>query len=407
LSRLVLTDMFLSLTVGAALFAFWKFRESDSRVWSLLFWLSLGLSFLTKGPVGLAVVGLTLLLYKAFRGTAPWLLLLRPEGPLLAALVACPWYILESVRFEGLFSYLFHFQTIDRVATEVHGRGGPIWFYLPVILAGFFPWSPALWVAFRDAFKRREELDLFLGAWILGPLLLFSLSGSKLPTYLLPLYPAFAMLVARALDNPRSTQSVAVSCATGLSVFTVALIAFLSFGLPPEIAPNLNILRGVSFASGIGSVLSLYLCRVSRSTEALAAIGLSFAAVLILLGGGIGRSDAAYSARQVAAVIRERESECIVVEFKDHLHGLPYYLDHRIVQISYPRETQFEQSADYRRYLFDSPEDFLATLKPGQKVLVITRNSDLEQAQAVFRDSEHIRVGHWDLLRLNGRQNDV
>jgi len=405
LSRLVLTDMVLALTVGSALYGFWRLRESSSRLWSLLFWLSLGLSFLTKGPVGLAIVGLTLLCYRLLGGNAAWRFLLRPEGPVLAALVACPWYIIESIRFKGLISYLLHFQTVDRVVTEVHGRGGPIWFYIPVILAGFFPWSPALWVAFRDGFKRREDKDLFLLAWILGPLLLFSLSGSKLPTYLLPLYPAFAMLLARSLDSPRSARSVAISCSVGLFVFSLALIMFLNLGLPPEIAPNLTTLIWVSVASGSGTVLSLYLCWTSRSKAAIASVGLSFATVLLLLGTGIGKSDAAYSARRLAEVLREQEAESIVVEFKDHLHGLPYYLKQRIVQISYPREIQFEQSRDYRRFLYDSPEEFLASLKPNQQVLVITRDSDLKLAETLFHSSEHIRVGNWEILKV--RATDV
>ena len=104
-------------------------------------------------------------------------------------------------------------------------------------------------------------------------------------------------------------------------------------------------------------------------------------------------------------MLREQEAESIVVEFKDHLHGLPYYLKQRIVQISYPREIQFEQSRDYRRFLYDSPEEFLASLKPNQQVLVITRDSDLKLAETLFHSSEHIRVGNWEILKV--RATDV
>ena len=401
LSRLVLTDMFLALTVGSALFGFWTLRRSNSRLWSSLFWLSLGLSFLTKGPVGLAIVALTLAFYKAFGGQAPWKLLLRPEGPILGALVACPWYFVEISRFDGLFSYLVHFQTIERVATEVHGRGGPLWFYIPVILAGFFPWSPALWVAFRDAFRKREDKDLFLLAWILGPLLLFSISGSKLPTYLLPLYPAFAMLLARSLDDSRSARAVAISCSAGLTGFSLALIVFLKIGLPPEIAPNLTTLLWVTAVAGCGSVLSIFLCLSQRAEQAVTVVGGCFALVLLLLSSGIGKSDAAYSARKIAEAIESQGPNTIVAEYRDHLHGLPYYLHHRIVQVSFPRETQFEQNSDYKKFLFTTAEDFFTSLEPSQKALLIIRDSDYEQAE-LFHGYPHTKFGRWNLVELEG-----
>ena len=130
-----------SALVVLNLFAFWRLRESDALKWTLLFWLAQALSFLTKGPVGLAIVALTILGFRGFGGKVPWKKMFRWQGLLLGAAVVTPWYATVFHKYPNLFYYLFEFQTVERVATEVHGRGGPIWFFLPVILAGFFPWS--------------------------------------------------------------------------------------------------------------------------------------------------------------------------------------------------------------------------------------------------------------------------
>ena len=397
LSRLVLTDMFLALTVGTAMACYWRSRSSEDRKWNLAFWFSLGLSFLTKGPVGPAILALTLVGFHAVGGTVDWKRLLHPSGLLVFLATLLPWYTLAWWKYPKLLSYLFFFQTVDRVATEVHGRGGPIWFYLPVILGGFFPWSASLWVTLPNAVRRGDPLDRFLLAWLLGPLLLFSLSGSKLPTYLLPLFPALALLTARALEKSETARKVAVSCSVALGALALALLFLLSDKLPVELVPARDYLLGAGLTTGAAAVVGFVLIKQGKPMKATASTGLGFALTLLILSGALGVTDRFYSSRALAEFIIKLEhgDDLLVAEYRDHLHGLPVYLKRRIVQISYPRETQFEKDDEFKSYLFKDIQSF-QNFAGKRPFLLVLSESDYTPNQ--FPNFEAHRVGQWYVL---------
>lgn len=399
LSRLVLTDMFLAFAVMLMQISFWRLRSEESyKSWTLIFWVAFGISFLAKGPVGLAIVGLTFLGFRIMGGTIPWKRLFWIPAVLLGLALMLPWYIAVCIKYPNLFYYLFEFQTVERVATEVHGRAGPPWFYVPVILGGFFPWSFSLWASAKKAYQERSQYQLYLWAWLLFPLILFSLSGSKLPTYLLPLFPALALLTARALHDPEKQKQVAWSTVTALGLFTVALAVFLSGKVPPEVRPATNILWGAAAFSGLGFLASLALTAKGQSVTAMRAASVGFAGVLLSLTFGLGPCDEYYSAKKMGEYIHSLPQEGLVVaEFQDHLHGLPYYLNRRIVQIAYPRETLFEHDDEYKKFLFASVDEFLASLSPAQSPLIIMRKGDY--APERFGSFEEKRVGSWVVLR--------
>jgi hypothetical protein len=104
--------------------------------------------------------------------------------------------------------------------------------------------------------------------------------------------------------------------------------------------------------------------------------GLSFAAGLLTLASALGPCDAAFSARSLSATLRA-QPDAAVVEVADHLHGLPYYLDRRLVQVSYPRETQFEEPAHYASFLFFDLAGYFATQR-RQPTYLVLRRSDYE-----------------------------
>jgi len=262
-------------------------------------------------------------------------------------------------------------------------------------------------VALREAWKRRDDFDRLLLAWVIGPLCLFSLSGSKLPTYLLPLFPALALLVSRVIEKERSRRQAAISCALGFAAFSVALVVFIEHGLPPELLAARFELLAVGVASSVGSSLSLCLTCCHRDREALATVGLSFAVVLLFLSGGLAKCDASYSSRELsgALVSAGLDQDVIVAEYKDHLHGLPVYLGRRVVQISFPRETRFEQDDEYKPFLFKDLESFRNSLAPDQKFLLIMSKSDYDEK--LFPGLVAERIGRWFVLRSQPGDGDL
>lgn len=379
LSRLVLTDMFLTASVTAALACAWQSRaRSAAEPWWLGFWLALAASVLIKGPIGLAIVIPVLgLSHLAMRDKRAWNL--RPgRGLPLLALLGLPWYGLVCAQNEGLLAYFLKFQTAQRMLTTVHGRPGPWWFYLPVLLVGFFPWSTGLPATLQAAWRRREDFDRFLLCWIGFPWLLFSCSGSKLPTYLLPIFPALALLTARASRTPGLLRTLGSTALVTLTVFAALLTGYLQGGLAPEIAPAAGHLAGLAAWLAIVTVLALVQRSPSQDT-CFAVPGWGFAGGLLILASALAPCDGAYSARSLADSLRREHPEALVVEVADHLHGLTYYLDRRIVQVAYPRETQFDDPANYAAFLFPDLATTFAAYGRAKPTLLILRRSDYER----------------------------
>ncbi len=211
--RMALTDPALVLFTTLAAGGFWlgfHGRGRDRRfLW--LFYIGMALATLAKGPVGLLIPLL---------GVAPYLTLTRQwpayvarGRPLLGwavcVLIAAPWY-LAMLSIHGT-EYLAAAQahTLGRFANPMEGHGGTILFYVPVLLLGFFPWSgwllPALvhewrnwkswWMNARPA-GGEQGLLLFCAVWVAALFVFFSLSATRLPHYILPLYPPAALLAA-------------------------------------------------------------------------------------------------------------------------------------------------------------------------------------------------------------------
>jgi 4-amino-4-deoxy-L-arabinose transferase-like glycosyltransferase len=390
--------MFLALSVTIAMFFAWRSRHERGRHDWLCFWLAMAASFLFKGPIGLAIVVPVLLVYPRWaRDGRSWRL--RPLlGVPLFVLLGLPWYIAVCMQHDGLLDYFLLFQTAERMLTKVHGRAGPPWFYIPVLLGGFFPWSTALPRVMLKAYHRAEPFDRFLLLWIVLPVIFFSCAGSKLPTYLLPIFPALAMLTARSTRSPGEARTVGTTALVSMALFGLALALYLSHGAAPEIAPGAPYLTALAALLGLGCAAALALRSRLDEVGWMAWPGALFALGILALASALGPCDKAYSARVLAQSIRALEPpHRDIVEVADHVHGLPYYLDRRIVQVAYPRETQFDPPQDYRDYLFPDLASYYRAEKPAQPPLIILRRSDYE----AFADPQwpQERIGTWYLVR--------
>ncbi|HSD28104.1 MAG TPA: glycosyltransferase family 39 protein [Vicinamibacteria bacterium] len=162
-----------------------------------------GLATLAKGPLGLVLPVLVLAAYLAITREGRWLRELVSLRAVAAFLVvAAPWHVAilldQGRRFVDVF-ILNH--NVERFTTTIHRHPGPIWFYLPVLLAGLFPWSGLSVPALVRIEPRASRRDLFVILWLVLPLAFFSLAGSKLPGYILPCVPPLALLTGRAADR--------------------------------------------------------------------------------------------------------------------------------------------------------------------------------------------------------------
>jgi 4-amino-4-deoxy-L-arabinose transferase-like glycosyltransferase len=211
-ARLAKTDAVLLFTVVAAmgvLARLYLLRHRDNAAQASLghlaiFWTALAVSILIKGPLILMVVGLAALTLSVLDRSARWLLALRPvPGLLWLLLIVLPWFIAIYMRVgrEFLVASVGE-DMLAKVANAKEAHGAPPGLYFLLFFVTFFPASmlaglaaPAVWAVRRQAAAR------FLLAWLVPSWIVFELVVTKLPHYVLPLYPAIAILIAGAVET--------------------------------------------------------------------------------------------------------------------------------------------------------------------------------------------------------------
>ncbi len=205
LARIVTTDMLHCLFITAAIWAFTRaeLEPERRRTFNLAAFAALGLGFLNKGPVPLAVVVAGLAAASVLRRD---LALFRRRDwlfglPLLLA-IGLPWYLVVAARDPELYSFFIGGEVVDRVASG-RGRAKPFWYFLVVLPLGMLPMTPLVIRAVARLLRDRAAPHrAWLLGFLVGPFLLFSLSASKLWTYVLPLLPVAALIAALARSRP-------------------------------------------------------------------------------------------------------------------------------------------------------------------------------------------------------------
>lgn len=246
IGRMALTDSVLIFFTTLALYGFWlglhapaplplgegaengegaaRGGTDRSRHFFWLLYVGMALGTLTKGPVGVAVPLLAIVPYLTV--TRRWGQFWRNGFPVAGLfvflLLAVPWYAAMLAIHGSQYTASAQADTVGRFLTTIGGHGGTFLFYVPVLLFGFFPWSGFLLFGLsqtvKDWLKSRgtgsgvanrpatHELELFAALWVVAVFVFFSLSATRLPHYIAPLFPAAAILAAsywyRSLSDP-------------------------------------------------------------------------------------------------------------------------------------------------------------------------------------------------------------
>jgi len=214
INRMVLTDPELVVFTTLAGYSFWHALHGFTKTsswWILCFYLAMGFGMLVKGPVAIIIPLVGVIPYLTL--TRQWKSFWQMEFPLLGTglvlLVAAPWYIAMFQIHGEAYWAAAQANTTGRFMSPMEGHGGTLFFYVPILLLGFFPWSAFLpsvlyqslkqWKAYWNgqSFVTGEtNLEFFLSLWVVGLLIFFTLSATRLPHYIYPLFPASAILVA-------------------------------------------------------------------------------------------------------------------------------------------------------------------------------------------------------------------
>lgn len=247
LGKAAVTDMTLLLCLTVCLLSFIEKRY-------YLAYLFAGLATLTKGPIGLIFPGMIVFFY--LLATRNWSELKKmkiPSGLLIYALVAFPWYIMMyQIHGSAFIETFLGFHNVTRFTSPEHPEGVLWYYYIPVLMLGFFPWTSimlqSMWASLRKG-KENFSLLVFLNCWAMVIFIFFSISQTKLVSYILPMFPPLAMIVGWYIDQLWTTsyKERAHSWSIGLGVLAILFTVGMVMGV--KAMPVLQ--SGVYMAAGI------------------------------------------------------------------------------------------------------------------------------------------------------------
>lgn len=267
--RTGVSDMLLTGCIGSTLLCFFLGYAQNNRVivianwqfpnqWYLASYVLIAGAILTKGPVGIVLPGLIMIAFALYVGKF-WQIWreMRPIlGMVIVLVLSLPWYILVTWRNGWNFiNAFFVYHNIERFTEVVNGHSAPWYFYFLVVLLGFAPyavyipeslvrlklWQRSYWLQK----ERSQHLGLFVSLWFLGVFGFFTISVTKLPSYVLPLMPAAAILVALSWSDlfPTSQNSTPTHLAflrisAWINVAFTTFISIALFNLTQIVGPD-------------------------------------------------------------------------------------------------------------------------------------------------------------------------
>lgn len=438
--RACLTDMPLTLFTTLALGAFFlasERPEPGGKAWFMVGWAALGLAFLTKGPVALAVVLPTCLIYALCQGRL-WQTIKRAQIPLGLAvflLINLPWYGLAFWRLGGDFWRAFFVsQNLRRFSEVLLGHGGGYFYYLPVLLLGGGVMTAGAWPALASALFRNPRearqadplarLRLLAAIAVLVTLLVFTLAATKQINYVLPAMPFLGILAGYFLwrlgageEGGKAARGVfwalfalvgglwllaLLAVPAGLPLAWDKIVASIrpdssEYALPAE-APSLWLWPLVC-ALPAALILALPRLLARKGLKRLLGPGLALASAALCLALTLGLLPQAASlvqtpARQMAReIVAKAGSQTEVVSYGLWKPSLLFYLNREVPRL------RLEQTEDLAR-LLDENRPLLVL----SRVSLLPRLEQVPGFREVARFEGYLLGGNGAGLELWGRQ---
>ncbi len=410
---------FITLGIAAFLLAQQAYGSFDTRReqaanWMILAWAGMALAVLSKGLMGIVLPGAAVFLYCLVQRDFSvlkrmhWL-----PGLTVFLLIAAPWFYLVMKANPEFFQRFFIYEHYTRFTTKDLGRYQPWYYFVPILLAGALPWTVLLFdslfhigrPAAQSGGGKPFNAALFLLIWAVFVYVFFSISDSKLPSYLLPMFPALALLMGRRLVEIRERLLFWYVA----PVVPVALV-FLALGLavgrfadtPNQMAlyPHYRIwLVTASLFFLAGLLGGMVLLRKSKKPVAVLLIAMS--ALLATQIGVSGYNTVARerSAKHIAEAIRDQVKPGIpFYSVLTYEQTLPFYLKRTFTLVQYQDEMGFGIKQEPQRWVptLDAFSKVWAAQPEALAIMQVQVYPVLQQMglpmKIIFADTQHIVV---------------
>jgi 4-amino-4-deoxy-L-arabinose transferase-like glycosyltransferase len=405
-ARFLVTDMILAGCLTLAMVGFYCASTSTPTRGYATFYVFVALSVLSKGLIGFLLPALIVGAYVLL--TRQWHLLREMKlwrGVLIFVIIVFPWFIAEQRRYPEFLNFFIvehHLVRFTTARTSHHPQ--PIYFFLPVLLAGFFPWSFLLPVTARRLIPRSDaerQLNVFLWLWFSVIFIFFSMSRGKLTSYVLPAFPPIALLVAQLLNRLGKDVPIVrgVRWGTVLVALFMVILALAILTFAPSVERRhipLDALRGtvVALSGGmtLGGILLLFWQRLFSERQRFLVpllVGTNVWLLLAVVNGAKAIEPYANLKPIALAVAQRSRPDDKIVLYNVIQHSLEFYTQRPPIVFStsgnwkeWAFGLQLEPNAEGFR---SNPDDLQTLLASPETVYVIAHEKAFPQLQRSLR----------------------
>lgn len=390
MAHMVSLDLPVTVFLAASLYGFLlAVEESDrKKARAYLYSAAVGAAFavLTKGLIGAVFPAMIAAVWLTIMGSWRRLLQLPVISAFLIFLfIAAPWHILVNNRNPEFFHFYFIEQHFLRYTTMEVGHYQPNWFFIPTIIAGFFPWivflPQALTFCIPRTLRQRRQYssELFFIVWAGLIFLFFSFSKSKLIPYILPVMPALAILTARYLVSAKKAARGLVFGYIAFFLFSTIITVFL-WNLAITLLSPANAtlyLRIATLPLILGSALALF--SAFRSPQRALIITMISTAIFLVISLGSVRFIDTRTIRPLTLTLKPllKPSDEIIT-YNQYYQDLPFYLEQRVTILNWRNELTFGMQHQNTSDWMINNDQFWQRWRSNKRVYMIMSREELK-----------------------------
>ncbi len=392
IGRLAIMDALLDLAIALAIFWWFRALEAGRDRYFIYGWIAVAFGSLAKGPVAPAVALLVFAAFAFWNGRSERMRLPSMRawlgGCAIAFAIVAPWLAAIGVRsgFHALVELIGHY-TVGRYTGVIENQAGPVWYYAPVVIIGFFPWIAFLPVSLAYGIRQLKtpttspklaRLWRLAFVWAIVPLVFFSFAKTKLPNYIALEFPALALMVALYFDGVvklgRNLASIlsAATVPVFIGIIAIAIAVFVRDNRITSdalsVAPDLLVMGATIF---VGSLLTALLL-ASWNTRSFAPYALATATALamdILAVVALPHAEAFKPIPHLAAAIDalRQPGDAVAIQDFRGFNALVFYTKPPVAMLSAPDALPSADVSDARAFVCSHDRIWLvgAEHRPG------------------------------------------
>jgi 4-amino-4-deoxy-L-arabinose transferase-like glycosyltransferase len=405
-SRLIILDLVVSVLMSGALWCFYvafvqeKHDTPRRKYWIMAMYALSALACLTKGLIGIVLPALVVFLWLTLTGTIRkiWRIL-DLSGVLVFLIIFLPWHILVARRNGDFLHFYFVVEHFLRYTTTVHYRYQPAWFFIPVLLVGFLPWTGFALTAIKNAVQKSinggNSENIFFLCWIFGILGFFSCSNSKLMPYILPVVQPIALLTGVSMSEYFHAKKDDFRNAVWINVglfFIVSLTYLLAKNrLGPafdsqDMNMPINVIFTLMWLTAIVWLFALY-SKILRFSSIMCTLFLSANMMWTLNKAAVFFQEFTKpSTKQFAEAVKlnQKDSDLIFC-YKRYYQDFPVYLRSTVRVVDFVGELEFGANAEKNNGKLITSDEFWTLWKTTKKRIFLLMSR--ENYTEVFRET--------------------